>query len=103
MSYVVPVDQYRDQYTFSAPDTYDESWVVVTRRPGSAITIDDAPVDGFRPVGTGEMETARVSVAAGAHRMEGDSPFGIVVYGVGAYASYAYPGGLDLRQITPPF
>jgi hypothetical protein len=25
--------------------------------------------------------------------------FGIIVYGVGDYTSYMYPGGLDLEQI----
>jgi hypothetical protein len=103
MGYAVPVEQYRDRYTFSAPDTYDESWIVVTRSAGDAVTLDGEAIDGFRSVGASGMETTRVAVPPGAHRMEGAGPFGIVVYGVGAHTSYAYPGGLDLRQITAPF
>ena len=103
MSYAIPVEQYRDRYIFSTPDTYDESWVVVTAAAGADVRLDGAPVSGFRPVGSTEMQSARVAVVPGAHRIESASPFGIVVYGVGAYTSYAYPGGLDLRRITAPF
>ncbi len=103
MTYAVPVEQYRDHYTFSAPDTYDESWVVVTAPAGAEVTLDGVRVDGFSAVGGSELRTARAPLDAGPHRMRGDSPFGIIVYGVGAATSYAYPGGLDLRQITAPF
>jgi hypothetical protein len=103
MSYAIPVEQYRDRYMFSTPDTYDESWVVVTAAAGADVQLDGAPVSGFRPVGSTGMQSARVSVEPGAHRIVSASPFGIVVYGVGAYTSYAYPGGLDLRRITAPF
>ena len=34
-------------------------------------------------------------------RMQSALPFGIVVYGYGAFTSYMYPGGLDLKKIAP--
>jgi len=34
-------------------------------------------------------------------RIEGSAPFVIVVYGYGAFTSYMYPGGLDLKKIAP--
>ena len=36
---------------------------------------------------------------AGNHEITGDQPFGITVYGYGAYTSYWYPGGLNLEEI----
>ena len=35
-------------------------------------------------------------------RIGGSEPVGIVVYGYGAFTSYMYPGGLDLKKIAPP-
>jgi hypothetical protein len=32
--------------------------------------------------------------------MRASDTFGIIVYGLGQYTSYAYPGGLNLEQIT---
>jgi len=41
-------------------------------------------------------------IGGGAHELQGDRAFGVVVYGFGAYTSYMYPGGLDLTVIAPP-
>ncbi|HEY1956254.1 MAG TPA: IgGFc-binding protein [Polyangiaceae bacterium] len=38
----------------------------------------------------------------GAHHLQGDEPFGVVVYGFDTFVSYAYAGGTDLKEIYVP-
>jgi hypothetical protein len=102
MSLAIPIEQYRTSYAFLAPTTYAQSYVNVTAPSGTNVMLDGVPVTGFTPVGSSGYAVARVPVRGGAHRIEGDRPFGIVVYGFGSYTSYMYPGGLDLERINEP-
>ncbi len=43
---------------------------------------------------------ARLAVEPGMHRLVGNLPVGLNVYGYGEYTSYAYPGGLELAPIV---
>lgn len=103
LAFVSPVEQYRSEYTFLAPPTYDVSLVNVVAPEGVDVMLDGAAVPGLHPMGAGRLVSARVEISGGVHRMEASQPFGIVVYGFGAYTSYLYPGGLDLQRITVPF
>jgi len=102
-SLAIPTEQFRTSYDFLAPLTYVISYVNVTGPSGATVTLDGAPVTGFREVGGTGFATARVEISGGAHHIEGGSPFGIVVYGFGSYTSYMYPGGLDFEAINIPF
>jgi hypothetical protein len=47
----------------------------------------------------------QLAVPAGVHDLraaDGRARFGIKVYGVAPYTSYAYAAGLDLAPISPP-
>lgn len=103
MSLAIPSEQFRTSYAFLAPTTYARNWVNVTAPMGATVTLDGTPVAAFAPIGTTGYGVARVPVSGGAHQIEGSQPFGIVVYGVGSYTSYMYPGGLDLNEINIPF
>jgi len=89
------------------PSNWNLDWMVLTKKTGSSITLDGAMVDqgAFVPVGPGgdpsEWEVGRVPVADGVHTLDGDQPFGVIVLGYDSYDSYAYPGGLDQKQINP--
>ncbi len=98
-----PVEQYRSEYTFLAPASYDVSLVNVIAPDGVDVMLDGAPVAGLTPMGAGGLASARIEIAGGVHRMQASRPFGIVVYGFGAYTSYLYPGGLNLQRISVPF
>lgn len=104
----VPVEQFRNRYDLLIPSTYRLNYVNVTTPVGAEVTLDGDALDaahvrGPFPVGA-ELEVRVVQVSAGAHTMatRDGRPFGAKVYGVAAYTSYMYPGGLDLRPINPP-
>ncbi|MBI5537435.1 MAG: IgGFc-binding protein [Deltaproteobacteria bacterium] len=107
-SLAIPTPQFRKDYLFLAPATYDQSYVNVIAPPGTAITLDGQPLapSDFAPIGTGgTMSVARKLLApTEVHKIESAQKFGIVVYGFGDYTTYMYPGGLDLERITaaPP-
>lgn len=107
MSLMPPTAQFRDQYLFTASQTYDANFINVIAPSGTGVRLDGEPIDSsaFEAVGGSGYSVARVELPSDGpenHRIEGDEPFGLVVYGYGRFTSYMVPGGLDLKQITPP-
>jgi len=114
MGLVVPVEQFRSAYRFTAPPSFTTSWVNVivpdTMTAGDTLTLDGATVltsADFIPVGDTGFALAQVSLDAGdptgSHELVASREslrFGIEVYGFANYTSYLYPGGLDLYQIN---
>jgi hypothetical protein len=104
MTVLVPNEQFRPDYTFVSPSSYNpgtngQSFVMIIRPPGMALTLDGSPVStSWR--GVGGREIGIVPVAGGTHTITGAEPFGMIAYGLGSYTSYAYPAGLNLEQIT---
>jgi hypothetical protein len=102
------VEQYRRDYLFNVPTSYDSDYVVIAAPVGSNVSIDAAPPTGciVAPAGNvagKDWEARRCKIGAGAHRMHGDAEFGIVAYGYGHAASYAFIGGANVKKIyTPP-
>lgn len=104
LTIVVPQEQFRREYVFVTPRSYaptvnGQSWVLVSREPGVAITLDGAAIE-TEWVAIGGRELGIVAVPGGAHRASAESPFGLVAYGLGSYTSYSYPAGLDLRIVV---
>ena len=104
MTLAVPVEQYRTDYRFLAPDTYEQNYVNVVAKSGATVLLDGNPVSGWAPVGSSGYVAVGQALAGGTHRITTDGPdgFGIQVYGVGNYTSYMYPGGLDIKVIDAP-
>jgi hypothetical protein len=105
----VPVEQYRDDYVFLAPNKYEFDFANIVAPTGSRITIDDTPLAlaDFEPIGEGEFSVLRLRIDDGVHRIrsiheedEDRARFGVIVYGYDQYVSYGYPGGLDLKSIN---
>jgi hypothetical protein len=100
-----PVDQYRTSYRFLVPSTYIDNFVNVVSSADAAIDLDGVRLTQS-PIPTGSEHVTRVvHVDPGAHEIHAvdmTARFGIKVYGVAPYTSYAYPGGLDLAAIAPP-
>lgn len=101
-SMAIPTGQYRNEYTFLAPENYTSSWVDVVARVGEKVTVDAQLVGDFSPIGQSGWGVAHVKLEPGSvHRAQADKPFGITVYGYGDWTSYMYPGGLNLGTINP--
>jgi hypothetical protein len=105
MAIEVPRAQYRNNYIFSVSKTYDFNFVNVVAPRSATVQLDGEPLpdSAFVAIGATDYRVARYKLPADREvfRIEGTDPFGIVVYGYGAFTSYMYPGGLDLKKIAP--
>src|SRR5690606_21121667 len=106
MSFAIPTLQFRDEYTFLAPSTFEQSFVNVVAPTGATVMLSSnggpaTPVTGFTPIGASGLSAARIAIPGGSHQITSTVGFGIVVYGYGSYTSYMYPGGLNFDNINP--
>lgn len=95
-----PERQFRSNYTFMAPTTYETDWVTLTVADGSEVTIDGVPINvagGTLVPGT-SWRIVHHQITDGPHRVEGSGPFGMVAYAFDNWVSYAFTGGLDLSK-----
>jgi hypothetical protein len=103
MTIAVPREQYRQDYIFHAPINYESNYVNIVAPTGASVLLDGEPVSGFASIPTTGFRVAKVELGTsgdGNHRISGDAPFGIQVYGYGQYTSYWLPGGLDLTHFV---
>jgi hypothetical protein len=100
MAMAVPVEQYRTSYTFLAPSSYVHNYLTVIHAQGAYPLLDGIVIAGDTVDIAGGHSRTNLEIDGGIHRIESSTPFGIMVYGVGRYTSYMYPGGLDLEQIS---
>lgn len=104
LTVLVPSEQYREDYTFILPSSYNaatngQNHLLIVRPPGLALTLDGAAVTAsFTAIGG--REVAVVPVPGGTHSIVGEEPFGLIAYGLGSFTSYAMPAGLNLEPIT---
>jgi hypothetical protein len=104
LTVLVPAEQYRSDYTFILPTSYNaatngQNHLLVIRPPGLAITLDGAALAAtFAPIGGREIGV--VLLEGGTHSIAAAEPFGVVAYGLGSFTSYATPAGLNLTSIT---
>ena len=111
---VVPVEQFRSEYSFATPPSMTVNYVtVIARIPADTVELiqldgQGIPASAFTPIGSDGWGVARIDVTAsgsnGSHRITAPNEtikFGIEVYGFASYTSYLYPGGLDLEYINP--
>jgi hypothetical protein len=108
----VPIEQFRDNYVFTCPPTYTTDRVVITAPIGASVSLDGQVIElSEEPVAASIYSVTTLIVSDGEHRIIGDLPFGISVYGYGGppnddpdrvqNVSYGYPGGLNLNEINP--
>jgi len=98
----VPVEQYRTSYDFTVPSTYVSNFINVVTTAGGALEMDGQALRGSSS-DVGGFTVYTLPIAPGDHHLQSPSGqgIGLKVYGVAPYTSYMYPGGLDLRRITP--
>lgn len=104
MTVLVPSEQFRSDYIFVAPSSYNpgtngQNFLLVIRSPGMEVRMDGTPVSADWQAAAGR-EVGIVLVDGGTHTITGTAPFGMIAYGLGSFTSYAYPAGLNLDPIT---
>jgi hypothetical protein len=102
MTLAVPVEQYRAEYLFHAPTSYDYNYVNIVAPIEADIVLDGEGLPSPDPIGDTGLGVIKARLGRGAegdHHIAGSYPFGIAVYGYGSYTSYWYPGGLNLEPI----
>ncbi len=113
---LLPPAQFLQHYVFFTDPSYPTTNLVITRSHTDAgfhdVDLDClGTIGGWQPVGSGgqyevatvDLIRAGVSVGSclnGRHTAASDGPFGIVVWGLDAYSSYAYPAGGNAAQLT---
>lgn len=107
MMLLVPSEQFRSNYIFSAPTegAYTEHYVniVAPTQNSTSIKIDDVFLDPavFRPILGSNFSSASIRISGGSHSLKSSAPVGLSVYGFGYYESYGYPGGMSAEIINP--
>jgi hypothetical protein len=110
---LVPVEQFRQDYVFLAPNKYELDYVTVVAPDGARVWFDCAEIDPtaieascdpidqdeFELFGTGEYMTTKFKIADGVHRLYSDLPSAVFVYGYDQYVSYGYPAGLNIEDL----
>jgi hypothetical protein len=102
------VDQFRRNYLFAVPSSWDANYIVISLLKGASVMIDGAPIPtscASRKMGTiagKDYESRTCALLAGPHTMAGDAPFGIAAYGYGRAGSYAFVGGANVTKIYAP-
>jgi hypothetical protein len=112
---VLPAQQYQSRYVFFTDPTYGTTNLVLVRvrtQDGfHDVTVDCAGVvDGWKPIGSDgnyeytEVDLVRVNSVGGCqngrHVASSKGRFGLVVWGLDAWASYAYPAGAAVAPIN---
>ena len=113
---VIPAPQYLDKYVFFTDPTYSTTNLVLVRSKGpsgfAAVNVDClGAVSGWRDVGTqglyqvADVDLVRKAVPNGAcenghHIADSKQPFGLIVWGLDQFASYAYPAGSGAAQLN---
>ena len=109
--------QYLQKYVFFTDPTYPTTNLVITRTKRADGTFADVNVDcignilGWKAMGTaGNYQTANVDLlragvasgtcANGGHVAKSAGAFGMVVWGLDSFSSYAYPAGGNVATIN---
>ena len=93
-----PVSQYRTSYPFLAPTTFHTDTVTILATADTRLTLDGLPVSlqGATRIGGSAFVHHTIEITDGAHTLDGDQAFGIVVFAFDDYVSYAFTGGTNL-------
>ena len=113
---MLPPAQFLQYYVFFTDPSYPTTNLVLTRvrTPTGYADVDVdclGTVSGWQSVGASDMyqvatvDLIRANVPVGGclngrHTAHSDGPFGVVVWGLDSYSSYAYPAGGNAAQLT---
>jgi len=102
MLLAVATEQYRKDYLFQAPNSWDANYVDIILKSGTQVSVDGKPVMGFIKIAGTEYSVAHVKLdqqGSGVHSLTAADRVGISVYGIQDFGSYWVVGGLDLDHL----
>ena len=108
MTLAVTPEQFRRSYTFLAPKDYVKNFADVLVPTGASVTLDGQTVSGTpTAIGASGWGYLRLPLGpgnGGVHKISTDEgkTLGLQISGFGNATSYYYPGGLNLKLISPP-
>lgn len=104
-------EQFRSDYTFLVPDTWQDNYMVLSRPADVNIMFDGAPLgngefDGCYtgPIGPVQgilFDQITCKVSEGKHNLSADKPIGLMVFGYFSVGAYSFAGGSDVKIINP--
>jgi len=107
MTIMVTPSQFRKTYTFLAPADYQQNFADILVPDGASATLDGAPLGAPTEIsgaGWGIVRAPLDGKNGGVHNLvtTDDRGLGLQVMGFGHATAYIYPGGLNLKLISPP-
>lgn len=94
---VPPVEQFRNEYVFLAPNKYAKDYINIVAPTAAAATLDGNAVPAAAWVAiNADWKVARLEVADGVHRVVANQNVGVIAYGYDKDVSYGYAAGLNL-------
>jgi hypothetical protein len=104
-----PAEQFRTEYIFLAPPTFERDWCVIAAPATATVTLDgvtlgeQSPRCQRYPAGTldgVEYVALRCELEDGVHYVSSTEPVGVNVYGYYNVGSYGYAAGAELERIN---
>lgn len=102
-----PVEQFRRDYAFVTPPTFQKTFAAIIAPSGTQVTYQGTLISAAQRLESQtvtldgqQWDLYNIAIDPGVHRLEADDPFGLIVYAYDDYVSYAFPGGLDLVPRT---
>ncbi len=98
---IPPIEQYRSDYIFLVPRTYEKDKVnIYSISDEVTIKLDGQPLDvQWQQIGDLSAYVFRADILDGSHQLKAEGKVGLIVYGYDQYVSYGYPAGLDLSYL----
>jgi hypothetical protein len=104
-------EQFRSEYVFLVPDTWQDNYMVLSRPAGVSITFDGMPLgegefDGcyagpIGMVGGVMFDQLTCKLTEGKHTLSATLPIGLMVFGYYSVGAYSFAGGSDVKIINP--
>ena len=104
-----PAEQFREEYIFLAPPTFQRDYCVIAAPADATVTLDGVTIGETSPRCTrfpaGTLDGVdfvayRCELEDGVHRVTASHPVGVNVYGYYNVGSYGYAAGSELERIN---
>jgi len=104
-----PAEQFREEYIFLAPPTFEKDWCVIAAPASAQVSLDGEVLGELStrcqqyPAGTldgVEYIALRCELTDGVHYVTASEPVGVNVYGYYNVGSYGYAAGSELERIN---